>query len=123
MGLPNFRRNWILSGLVASGGQASVEGDLEGVQRGLPAVGPACAALAGRVQAHDREVDALECCLLVREVSAGADRAPAAGVDALDGIRGADDRADILVAVTERDDKFGPGVRPQPDDRRVAFLP
>src|SRR3982074_705057 len=103
MGLPNFRRNWILSGLVASGGQASVEGDLEGVQRGLPAVGPACAALAGRVQAHDREVDALECCLLVREVSAGVDRAPDAGVDALNRIGGADDRAEVLVELQKRD--------------------
>src|SRR3982074_2644632 len=120
MGLPNFRRNWILSGLVASGGQASVEGDLEGVQRGLPAVGPACAALAGRVQAHDREVDALECCLLVREVSAGVDSATETGGAARDGLRGADERADGLVELQERD-KFGPRVGPQPDDRRVAF--
>jgi hypothetical protein len=29
-----------LLGLLASGGQASVEGDLEGVQRGLPMVAP-----------------------------------------------------------------------------------
>jgi hypothetical protein len=47
--------------LLASGGQLSAEGDLEGVQGGFPSVGPALLALAGGVQARDREVDALEC--------------------------------------------------------------
>jgi hypothetical protein len=44
--------------LLPPGGQASVEGDVEGVEGGFPAVGPALLYLAGGVQAHDREVDA-----------------------------------------------------------------
>ena len=35
-------------------------GDVEGVEGGLPPVGPAFAAAAGGVQAHDRQVEALE---------------------------------------------------------------
>ena len=44
--------------LLPPGGQSSVEGDVEGVEGGFPAVGPALLYLAGGVQAHDREVDA-----------------------------------------------------------------
>jgi hypothetical protein len=46
--------------LLSSGGQASVEGDLEGVQCCLPAVDPPFLPGSGRVQAHHGEVDALE---------------------------------------------------------------
>ena len=85
-----------------SGGQASVEGDLEGVERGFPSVGPALLSLAGGVEAHDREVDALQRGRLGREVPAGVDCAPDPGVDALDGIGGANDRADFPVKLEER---------------------
>jgi hypothetical protein len=57
-------------------------------------VGPASLSLAGGVQAHDCEVDALEGGRLGREVPAGVDRAPDPGVDRFDRISGADDRAD-----------------------------
>ena len=59
-----------------SGGQASVEGDLEGVECGFPAVGPALLSLASGVQAHDREEDALQGGRLGGEVAAGVDRPP-----------------------------------------------
>ncbi|MBV9314073.1 MAG: hypothetical protein JO100_10105 [Pseudonocardia sp.] len=42
--------------------------------RGDPAVGPASLAGAGGVQAHDRQVNALERGLLVGEMSSGVDR-------------------------------------------------
>ena len=42
---------------------------------------------AGRVQAHDRHVDALERGLLVGEVPAGLDRPADSGVHALDRVR------------------------------------
>ena len=51
--------------LLASRAQAAVEGDVEGVQGGLPPVGPPLAAPPGRVQAHDRHVEALQAGLLV----------------------------------------------------------
>ena len=72
--------------LLRSGRQASVEGDLEGVEGGFPSVGPALLSLAGGVEAHDREVDALQRGRLGREVPAGVDCAPDPGVDALDGM-------------------------------------
>src|SRR5438067_12207483 len=71
--------------LFPAGGQASVEGDLKGVEGFLPAVGPAFAALYGGVEAHDGKVDAFECGLLVGEVAAGVDRSADAGVDRFDG--------------------------------------
>ena len=62
------------NGLLPFGGQASVEGDLEGVERGDPAVGPASLVGAGGVQAYDRQVDTLECGLFLGEMSSGVDR-------------------------------------------------
>src|ERR1044072_6436760 len=85
-GLSNFRCNWILIRLVAAGGQPSVEGQVEGVVGGFPPHGPSYAALAGRVEAHQREVVALEGGRLGREVAAGVDRATQPGVDGLDGV-------------------------------------
>src|SRR5213083_986067 len=108
--------------LLPSGGQAPVEGDVEGVEGGLPPVGPAFAALPGRVQAHDRQVQALEGGLLGGEVAAGADGSAQPGVDRLDRIRGADDGPYFPVEGQEWHE-FGPGVLPQPDDGWVAFLP
>jgi hypothetical protein len=72
--------------LPLSGGQASFEGDLEGVEGGFPAGDPAFLALAGGVQAHHGHVHALECGLLVREVAASPYGFPDARVDALDGV-------------------------------------
>ena len=46
--------------LASTCGEAAVEGDVEGVQGGLPPVGPPLAALPGRVQAHQCEVEALQ---------------------------------------------------------------
>jgi hypothetical protein len=55
-------------------------------------------------------------------VSAGIDRTSDARVDALDGVGGADARADLAVELREGHE-FGPRIGPQPDDRRVALLP
>ena len=43
--------------LFSSGGQASVGGDLEDVERGFPAVGPALLSGADGIQAHDVELE------------------------------------------------------------------
>ena len=75
-----------MKGLLASGGEAAVEGDLEGVEGGFPAHHPPLLALAGGVEAHDRQVDALERGLLVGEVSAGSDRPADPRVDRLEAL-------------------------------------
>jgi hypothetical protein len=56
--------SWLLLPACA---EAAAEGDVERVQGGLPAVGPPLASLAGRVEAHDRQVQAPEGGLLGRE--------------------------------------------------------
>src|SRR5919198_2563641 len=61
-------------GLLPGGAEPAVEGDVEGVQGGLPAVAPALSAAAGGVEADDGEVEVLQRGLLVREVPAGLDR-------------------------------------------------
>src|SRR6266516_6118904 len=109
-------------GLLPAGADAAVEGDVEGVEGGLPAVGPAPPAGPGGVQADDGQIQVLEGGLLVGEVAAGLDRAAEAGVEAFDGVGGGDDGADLGVEV-EEGDELGPGVLPQPDDGRVAGLP
>ena len=111
---------WI--GLLPASADAAVEGDVEGVQRCLPAVGPAPAATAGGVQADDGQVQVLERGLLVGEVPTGLDRAAEAGIQRLDGVGGGDDGADLGVEGQEGDE-LGPGVLPQPDDGWVAGLP
>src|SRR6267154_489854 len=108
--------------LLPSGGQAAVEGDVEGAEGGLPPVGPPLAALPGRVQAHDRHVEALEGGLLGREVAASVHRAAQPGVDRLDRISRADHRPYLAVEGQEWHE-FRPRVLPQPYDSRVAFLP
>jgi len=90
----------------------AVEGDVEGVQGGLPPVGPALPAPAGGVQADDDEVEVLEGGLLDGEVAAGIDRAAEPDVEALDRVGGTDQRADLLVEAQERDE-LGPGALPQ----------
>src|SRR4029453_10409554 len=82
-------------GLLPSLADAAVEGDVEGVEGGLPLVAPPPAAPAGRVQAHHRQVQALERGLLGREMPAGADRAAEPGVERLGGVGGGDDAADL----------------------------
>jgi hypothetical protein len=66
------------------GGQAAVEGDLEGVEGGFPARGPAFASGAGGVRAHRGHVNAFQRRGFVGEVAAGFDRAADPGVDGLD---------------------------------------
>ena len=85
-------------------GEAAVEGDVEGVQGGLPPVGPALPSAAGGVQADDDEVEVLEGGLLGGEVAAGLDRAAEPGVQRLDRVGGADQRADLRVEGQERDE-------------------
>src|SRR5713226_6253334 len=75
-GLSNKRCNFCLCCLLPSRAEAAVEGDVERVQGGLPPVGPPLAAPAGRVQAHDRHVEALERGLLGREMPAGVHGPP-----------------------------------------------
>ena len=98
------------------------EGDRERVERWLPSRGPACPTPACRVKRAGHEVEALQRRSVVREVPAGADRAPVAGVERLDRVGQAQYAADLDVVVEERDE-LRPGVVPQPDDRRVALSP
>src|SRR5690349_4988670 len=91
--------------------EAAVEGDVEGVQRGLPAVGPALPAAAGGVEADDDEVEVLEGGLLGGEVAAGLDRAAEPGVQRLDRVGGADQRPDLLIEPQEGHE-LGPGALP-----------
>jgi hypothetical protein len=62
-------------GLPAGGGDAPVEGDIESVQRGHPPVGPAGAALAGRLEAEHGQVENLQRGLLSGEMATSVDRA------------------------------------------------
>src|SRR5258707_9758504 len=110
---------WLV--LFASGGQASVEGDLECVECGLPSVGPALPAASGGVEADDGQVQHFQRCLFVREMAAGVDRAAEPGVERLDRVGGTDDRPDLDVE-GEECDELRPGAGPQPDDRRVLGL-
>jgi hypothetical protein len=68
-------------------------------------------AAAGGVEADDDQVEVFESGLFGREVAAGLDRAAEPGVEALDGIRGGDDGADLHVEGQERHE-LGPGVGP-----------
>jgi hypothetical protein len=70
--------------LLSSCRQASVEGDVEGVEGALPPVAPPLPPAAGGIEAHEREVEALEGGLLGGEVAAGVHGAPQPGVDRLD---------------------------------------
>ena len=63
----------------------------ERVQRWFPPHGPSCLAFPGRVQGPGDQVEALDRGLLGREVPAGLDRAPVAGVQGLDRVSGTDD--------------------------------
>src|SRR5206468_3435873 len=56
------------------------------------------------------------------EMASGVDSAAQAGIQALDGVGGAYDPADLHVEGQERH-HLRPGVGPQPDDRRVLALP
>src|SRR5205814_4756194 len=76
--------------------EAAVEGDVEGVQGGLPPVGPPLPSSPGGVQADDDEVGVLAGGLLGGEVAAGPDRAAEPGAEALDRVGRADQRADLL---------------------------
>ena len=64
----------------------------------------------------------LEGGLLGREVAAGLDRPAEPGIQRLDRVGGADQRADLLIEAEDRDE-LGPGVLPQLDDGRVAGFP
>ncbi len=88
----------------------------------LPAHGPPLAALAGRVEAHQRHVDAFEGGGLRGEVAAGANGLADPRVDALDRVRAADDLA-YLDVEGEEGHELGPGVRPQLHDRRILLAP
>ena len=109
--------------LVGLGGRPAVtERDGEGVDHGLPAHRPPGAACPGRVQAAGHKIQALQCGLLAGEVAAGPDRAPVAGVQGFDRIRGADHLPDFGVVVEERNE-FVPCVAPQPDHRAIFITP
>jgi transposase InsO family protein len=107
--------------LLPACGRASVEGDVEGVQRLFPAVRPPFAAATGRVEAHDRQVDAFQRRRLGGKVATRIDRSADPRVDALDGICRADHAANTVV-VQERHEFRRRGV-PQLDDRRVPVAP
>jgi hypothetical protein len=93
--------------LLAAGADASVEGDVEGVEGGFPAVGPAFAAVAGGVQGHGGQVEALEGGLFGGEVAAGVDGAAVAGVQRFQRVGGGDDGADLPVEEPVAESGFG----------------
>ncbi len=76
--------------LLPACGQASIEGDVGGVQRFFPAVGPPFAAATSGVEAHDRQVHTFQRGGLGGKVAAGVDCSTDPRVYALDGIRGAE---------------------------------
>src|SRR2546421_4355355 len=88
--------------LAAADGNAAVEGDVEGVQRGLPPVGPAGSSLAGGVEAGDGKVQHFQRGLFGREMAAGVDSSAESGVEALDGVGTTHDAADLDVEGEER---------------------
>src|SRR5579859_4720188 len=88
--------------LAAAGGDAAVEGDVEGAQGGFPAVGPAGASFAGRVEAAHGQVQHLQRRSLGGEMASGVDRTAEPRVDGLDGVGGTDDAADLDVEAEER---------------------
>src|SRR6202035_4070951 len=96
--------------------------DVEGVQGGFPPVAPAFPSSPGGVEADDGEVEVLEGGLLGGEVAAGFDRAADPRVEGLDRVGLADDRPYLPVEGQERDE-LGPGVLPEPEDRRVLLFP
>ena len=67
-----------------------------------PAHDPSCSAPAGGVQRAGRQIETFQRGLLGREVASGADRPSVTGVQALDGVSGADDPSDLDVVVQER---------------------
>ena len=97
----------------------SREGDRQGIKCWLPAIRPALTASSRRVQTHDRQVHALECCVGIREMTPGLHRFSDPGIHALDGIGGIDDGADLLIEAQERHE-LGPGVLPQLDALSVC---
>src|SRR5437764_6800346 len=99
--------------LAAAGGDAAVEGDVEGAQGSLPAVGPAGASLAGGVEAADGQVQHFQRRSLGGEMASGVDRTAESGVDGLDGVGAADDAADLDVEAEERH-HLRPRVGPPP---------
>jgi hypothetical protein len=64
----------------------------------------------------------LEGGLLGREVAAGLDRPAEPGIERLDRVRCADQRADLLIEPQEGHE-LGPGAFPELDDGRVLRLP
>jgi hypothetical protein len=81
--------------------QAAIEGDVEGVE-GLSTDWSKLAALAGRVEAADDQIQAFERGLFVGEVPTGLDGSAEPCVEAFDGVGRADDRADLRIEVEER---------------------
>src|SRR5450759_4650303 len=73
------------------------EGDGERVQGWFPPYGPPCLTGTFRVERPGDQVQALHRGLLGREVSAGLDRPAVSGVQALDGVRGANDQLPLDV--------------------------
>src|SRR5579859_3460775 len=85
------------------------EDDCKGIQRRLPTIRPTLTSLPGRIETHHRQVHTLHGRLLGREMTPGLDRLTDPGVDALDGVRGVNDGADLRVEAQERHE-LRPGV-------------
>src|SRR5690606_11805090 len=101
---------------------SAFEGDRERVQRWLPPRRPACPAPTRRVKRAGHEIETLQRCSIVGEVSTGSDRAAVARVEGLDRVRRADDPADLDVPVEERHE-LGPGVLPELRDCWILPTP
>src|SRR5262249_57326964 len=94
----------------------------EGVECWLPAHRPANPASPGGVEGAGDQIDALQRGLVGREVPACPHGPTVSGVEALDGVRGADDAPDLDVVVEEGDELF-PRRAPEVDDGWVTGAP
>src|SRR2546427_10786991 len=90
-----------LSWLASAGCDSAVEGDVEGVECGFPAVGPAGASAAGGVEAADGQVQHFQRGLVGGEMASGVDGSAESGGEAFDGVGGADDAAGLHVEAEE----------------------
>jgi RNA-directed DNA polymerase len=87
-----------------------------------PPRGPSCPALLCGVKGPGHEVEAFQRRGIVREMAPCPHGAPVAGVEGFDRVGRADHAADLGVPVKERGE-LGPGVAPEPPDRRVLRGP
>ncbi|MXZ14262.1 MAG: alpha/beta fold hydrolase [Acidimicrobiales bacterium] len=122
LGLSDFLciRLWWFSSDVVGDAVAVVDG--QGVEDGFPAVGAADQVGAVLASGGGDKVEDLEGGLFVGEVASMSHCSAEPGVEALDGVRGVDDPAQLGGELQERDELV-PGLPPGADHGGVGVLP